>query len=260
MKLTPEELRTFLVEKAEQYAVRSFIADDPVQIPHEFEKVIDIEISGLIASIFSWGQRKTIIAKSRNFLDRMDWAPSDFVLRGTEEDWSSLEGFTHRTFNSEDALGLVRSLKALYESYPTLGDFFAAHIDPNAGHVGGAFTALKAFLLDNGLPARAGKHFGDPESGSACKRLVMYTRWMVRTGAEGIDFGLWTDRISPSLLSLPLDVHSGRVARTLGLLGRKQNDWKAVRELDEALRKLAPEDPAKLDYALFGLGVYEGWT
>ena len=150
-------------------------------------------------------------------------------------------------------------LQALYAEYGSIGQFFAAHLTPHSQDLGPAFHAFKKFLLSNGLPARAAKHFGDPEGGSACKRIVMYSRWMARPNTEGIDFGLW-EEVSPKLLSLPLDVHSGRVARSLGLLERKQNDWKAVQELDTRIRAISPEDPAKLDYALFGLGVYEGWT
>lgn len=255
--MSEASLGPFLLEKANQYAKHSFVHDDPVQVPHQFTCNKDIEISALIAATLSWGNRKTIISKSQELMDRMDHAPYAFVLESTEKDLGVLDGFVHRTFQDVDIKGLVVALKKLYASYPSLGAFFQQQLNAEDENLGPAFAGFRRFLLANGLPSRASKHFGDPTTGSACKRMVMYSRWMSRTSKEGIDFGLW--EISPSLLSIPLDVHSGRVARSLGLLSRKQNDWKAVLELDEAIREILPEDPAKLDYALFGLGVYEDW-
>ena len=256
MKLKRHELQEFLLEKADQYAQKSFIKDDPILIPHRFRQNNDIEISGLLAATLAWGQRKTIIAKSEDLIERMDNAPADFVKNSRAEDLNTFNGFVHRTFQSEDIKGLISALKVLYSEYRNIGDFFGQHLD-NQEHLGAAFSAFKGYLLENGLPNRAAKHFGDPIKGSACKRITMYSRWMTRSSKEGIDFGIWD--INPSLLSLPLDVHSGRVARSLGLLKRKQSDWKAVLELDHAVRKIEPNDPARMDYALFGLGVYEGW-
>ena len=256
-QLSQVELAQFLIEKADQYAKFSFIQDDPIQIPHAFSSAEDIEISALIAATLSWGNRKTIIAKSNDLMDRMDRSPAEFIRSASESDLEAFNGFVLRTFQSEDIKGLARGLKMLYQEYESLGAFFKAHVRDGDAHLGHTFQALKGYLLSNGLPLRAGKHFGDPSKGSACKRLIMFTRWMVRSNKEGIDFGLWD--IDPALLSLPLDVHSGRVARSLNLLKRKQNDWKAVEELELSIRKIAPNDPARLDYALFGLGVYEGW-
>lgn len=257
MELSKKELGQFLIEKAALYARESFVSDDPIQIPHSFSKPRDIEISGLIAATLSWGSRKTIIAKSAELMDRMDQSPADFIMNATESELASLEGFKHRTFQSIDIQGLVIALKALYLQYDTIGNFMLDHLPRDAQNLGPAFSSFKQFLLQNGLPARASKHFGDPLKGSACKRMVMYSRWMSRTDKEGIDFGIWP--VDSALLSIPLDVHTGRVARSLGLLTRKQDDWKALMELDGAVREILPEDPAKLDYALFGLGVYEGW-
>ena len=256
MKLKKSELRDFLLEKADLYARKSFIEEDPVLIPHRFNQNDDIEISGLLAATLAWGQRKTIIAKSKDLIERMDNAPADFVKNASRKDLETFNGFVHRTFQAEDIKGLVSALKVLYSEYHNIGDFFGQHLDSQE-HLGAAYTAFKGYLLENGLPNRAAKHFGDPVKGSACKRITMYSRWMTRSAKEGIDFGIWD--INPSLLSLPLDVHSGRVARSLGLLKRNQSDWKAVLELDGAVRKIEPNDPARLDYALFGLGDYEGW-
>lgn len=256
MTLPQEELREFLLNKADQYAKKSFINDDPIGIPHRFSNNQDIEISGLIAATLSWGQRKTIISKSQDLLVRMDNSPWEFVQGCTKADLSVFDGFVHRTFQSDDIKGLVMALKKLFVEYNSLGKFFSTHMN-NEHHLGSAMIQFKNYLLKNGLPSRASKHFGDPSKGSACKRMIMYSRWMTRSNKEGIDFGIWD--INPAYLSLPLDVHSGRVARILGLLKRKQNDWKAVMELDCAVREIDPNDPARLDYALFGLGVYEGW-
>ena len=257
MNLPQDELRDFLINKANQYAQHSFIQDDPIQIPHSFSNTKDIEISGLIAATLSWGGRKTIIAKSKNLMERMDNSPADFIRNATASDLQSFDGFVHRTFKADDIKGLATSLQKLYNEYESIGDFFKQSLKPADINMASAFSAFKSFLLSHGLPQRASKHFGDPLKGSACKRLVMYSRWMARPNTEGIDFGIWD--VSPSLLSIPLDVHSGRVARSLGLLTRNQSDWKAVLELDSSVRSIAPDDPSKLDYALFGLGVYEEW-
>ncbi len=257
MGLKQAELAQFLIEKAEQYAQKSFVEDDPIQIPHRFEHPRDIEVSGLLAATLSWGNRTTIIAKSTELISRMDERPGDFIAEASASDLRSLDGFKHRTFQDADLKGIVLALQQLYKEYDSIGEFFSQHLAADSTDLGPAFLAFKQYLLSNGLPARASKHFGDPSKGSACKRMVMYSRWMARSSAEQIDFGLWN--VSPTLLSIPLDVHSGRVARSLGLLTRKQNDWKAVKELDRKIRVILPEDPSKLDYALFGLGVYEHW-
>jgi uncharacterized protein (TIGR02757 family) len=255
--LTNEELASFLKAKADQYAKLSFIKDDPIQIPHQFSLSADVEISGFLAATLAWGQRKTIIAKSLDLIQRMDHQPFEFVTQSTEKDLNVFNGFVHRTFKDEDIKGLIRGLQSLYSDFGSMEAFFAEH-SGNEEHLGNSIAAFKTYLLTNGLPFRSSKHLGDPSKGSASKRMVMYTRWMVRTKDEGIDFGLWKS-IPSSKLSLPLDVHSARVARSLGLLKRTQNDWTAVRELDKAIRAIEPIDPARLDYALFGLGVYEGW-
>jgi len=257
MALEKAELAEFLIEKADQYAQKSFVEDDPIQIPHRYSSHKDIETSGLFAATLSWGNRTTIIAKSTELMERMDNSPGDFIANATASDLKALRGFKHRTFQDVDIQGVVMALQQLYKEFDSIGSFFATHLPQDAKDLGPSFIAFKQFLLRNGLPARASKHFGDPLKGSACKRLVMYSRWMARSNKEQIDFGLWP--VDPSLLSIPLDVHSGRVARSLGLLKRSQNDWKAVKELDAHIREVLPEDPAKLDYALFGLGVYEHW-
>lgn len=245
------ELHDFLEEKYIQYNQTSFIEDDPVRIPNEFTKKQDIEISGFFAASLAWGQRKTIINKSYELLDRLDNSPYDFILNATDSDLKSLLGFKHRTFNDTDLLYFVEFLKKIYSSFNSLEDFLFT----DSKSVEKALIKLKMSFEDSeNYPARSGKHMASPLKKSACKRLNMYFRWMTRT--EGVDFGIWK-KTSPSELHIPLDVHVQRVALKLGLLNTDKANWKACVELTEKLRKFDPQDPVKYDFALFGLGVSE---
>jgi len=249
-----EVLKDFLEAKYRQYATPNFLADDPIQIPHQFSKKQDIEIAGLFAALFAWGQRKTIINKSHDLLARMDHAPFEFVTTSTPKDLKALKSFAHRTFNEDDVAGIVLALRAVYVNFGTLEKLFIHPKDET--DLKNGLHQFKQFFVDAGILKRTERHLPDPFAGSAAKRVNMYLRWMVRKDA--VDFGLWQN-ISPALLSCPLDVHSGRVARSLGLLKRTQNDWKAVEELNQSLREFDSADPVKYDFALFGLGVYEGF-
>jgi uncharacterized protein (TIGR02757 family) len=249
-----EVLKEFLEAKYRQYATADFLEADPIQIPHQFSKKQDIEIAGLFAALFAWGQRKTIINKSNELLARMDHAPFEFVITSTSKDLKSLNGFAHRTFNADDLTGIVLALRAAFALYGSLEKLFI-HPD-DVGDLKNGLQQFKQFIAANGALPRTLRHLPDPFAGSAAKRVNMYLRWMVRNDA--VDFGLWKG-ISPALLSCPLDVHSGRVARSLGLLTRSQNDWQAVEELNQSLREFDSADPVKYDFALFGLGVYEGF-
>lgn len=246
------ELKDFLDTKYEAYSTTEFIKSDPIQIPHRFTQKQDIEIAGLFAALFAWGQRKTIINKASMLLERMDNAPYDFISGASADDLSVLNGFVHRTFNDVDLIGMVKALQIFYLENESLQGLFN-HPEDTTQYKNG-LAQFKAWFVNNGIPSRTQRHLPDPLKGSAAKRINMYLRWMVRK--DDVDFGIWT-KLSPSLLSCPLDVHSGRVARSLGLLTRTQNDWKAVEELDLALRKLDATDPVKYDFALFGLGVFE---
>lgn len=250
--MNTEELRVFLNQKYHQFATEAFLADDPIQIPHRFSQKEDIEIAGLFASLFAWGQRKTIINKANELLNAMDDAPFDFVKNAKRADLKILNGFVHRTFNAEDVKGIVRALQRIYSEHNSLEALFI-HSNDTKDLKSGLHQFKQAFI-ENGILARTNRHLPDPFAGSAAKRINMYLRWMVRKDA--VDFGIWQN-ISPSLLSCPLDVHSGRVARSLELLKRTQNDWRAVEELNIALRALDSKDPVKYDFALFGLGVFE---
>ena len=249
-------LKDFLDHKAAQYEHPSFLDSDPIQVPHAFERKEDIEISAFLTATIAWGNRKTIIKSADRMMAFMDHSPYDFVLGHDPRDLRTLGTFVHRTFNGEDLTYFVTALRELYEKY---GGLEAQFVPDGQNDTLDSLAAFKArFFSFEGAPERSRKHLGDPSTGSAAKRLNMFLRWMVRSDASGVDFGLWKD-IDPAALSCPLDVHSGNVARKLGLLDRKQNDAVAVRELDAALRELDPKDPVRYDFALFGLGVFEGF-
>jgi len=248
------ELKSFLDEKADLYNNPNFIESDPIQIPHSYTLKEDVEISGFLASVIAWGNRKMIIKNARKMMDFMGNAPYDFVLLHTEEDLERLETFVHRTFNGQDFVGFIKSLQNIYQNHGGLEAVFAKHQEENSMQK--SISEFKKIFFEVNHLTRTEKHLPDPLSGSAAKRINMYLRWMCRKDNKGVDFGIWNS-ISPSQLSCPLDVHSGNVARKLELLTRKQNDSKALFELDNNLRKLDPKDPVKYDFALFGLGVFE---
>ena len=253
--LTSSELRDFLDEKSFQYNQKKFINSDPIQIPHQFVKKEDIEISSFLTSIIAWGKRKTIINNGYKMREVLDNSPHDYILNANEKEIDKAH-IIHRTFNSIDFRYFLKTLKRIYLDYGNLENVFCdVGVEKN---MHSSIHNFKKVFFKNIYPQRTTKHISDPFKGSACKRINMFLRWMVRKDSNGVDFGIW-NKISPSVLSCPLDVHSGNVARKLGLLLRKQNDHKAVLELDKKLISLAPEDPVKYDFALFGLGVFEGF-
>lgn len=252
--MTQEELKVFLDAKVEQYNRPDFLSTDPLRIPHGFRKKEDIEISGFLTSTIAWGNRKSIINNSERMMELLENSPFDFVMNHQTKDLEKLQGFVHRTFNGEDLTYFIRSLKNIYGQHGGLENTFALKGDVTSLQMSISLFKTVFFELDH-LP-RTTKHVSDPQKGSAAKRINMFLRWMVRNNNSGVDFGIW-NKISPSQLSCPLDVHSGNVARKLGLIQRKQNDGKALAELDANLRRLDPHDPVKYDFALFGLGVFE---
>ncbi len=250
------ELKEFLDLKAEQYNSPQFIESDPIQIPHRFSRKEDIEIIGFLGATLAWGQRPTIIKNTTRLQELMDNAPHDFILNHEPEDRARFEGFVHRTFNYDDLLYFLASLQNIYKKHQGLENALLPL--PDEDNMKGALSRFRGIFFEQEHLSRTKKHVSDPLANSACKRLNMYLRWMVRNDGKGVDFGLWPNH-QARLLSCPLDVHTGNVARKLGILKRKQNDWKAVEELDNALRSFDPVDPVKYDFALFGLGVFEGW-
>jgi len=287
-----EELRIFLDRKVAEYNRPSFVPDDPISIPHRYTQKQDIEIAGLFAAIFSWGNRKTIIQKSRQLMQLMDEAPYQFVRQHTDSDLKKLLGFKHRTFNPTDLLYFIAFFRRHYSLYGSLEDAFllpweqrgttparagTAPADSAAPTTGTstaataapyeARSALSAFyhyffsLEEDGeriAPPRTRKHISTPEKNSSCKRINMFLRWMVRKDGNGVDFGIW-QRIPMSLLICPLDLHVARVAKRFGLLTRERSDWQAAVQLTEGLSLLDKDDPVKYDFALFGLGVMENF-
>ncbi len=256
--MNKNELKSFLDEKYIQFNNFHFIEDDPVRIPHDYTKFEDIEISGLFASVLAWGNRKTIIKNSYNLLERMDNAPYSFIVDFDKSDLINFKGFKHRTFNEVDLASFCYGLKSIFKEYKSLGNYFHTQFEKNSSqaHV---LSMFKSRFFNHTYAVRSKKHLPDPLKGSAAKRLCMYFRWMVRKDEFGVDLGIWNKFISPSLLHLPLDIHTSNVGRSLGLLKRKQNDWKAVDEITKKLQTLCPEDPIKYDFSLFGLGVNEGF-
>jgi len=249
-----QELKDFLDEKVALYNHPKFILTDPIQIPHQFSKKEDIEIAGFLTATIAWGNRTMIIKNATQMMALMGNNPFDFVINHQAKDLKNLNNFVHRTFNASDFAYFITTLNHLYKNLGGLE--FALTPLSDEPDMQLAIHRFKQFFFEIKHPQRTEKHISDPINGSAAKRLNMFLRWMVRQDKNGVDFGLWK-QILPSKLSCPLDVHSGRVARKLGLLSRKQNDWKAVCELDKNLRLLDPKDPAKYDFALFGLGVFE---
>jgi len=243
------QLKDVLDEMLTKFRSIDFIANDPISIPHLFNRKEDIELSGFLTAILSWGQRKMIIKKSEELMHRMDDCPYTFITQSTDHDLKNLKGFNYRTFNETDCLTIVNALKMIYLQHGGLEEAFTNGFR-DKGAFGGIEQVHKLIFSYPHL-TRTRKHIANPNGGSAAKRLNMFLRWMVRNDETSIDFGIWK-QISPSALVCPLDVHTGRTARKLGLLKRSTNDWKAAMELTEKLRCFDTADPVKYDFALFG--------
>ncbi len=252
--MNKKDLKEFLDAKVVQYNHPRFLESDPIQIPHLFVKKEDIEISAFLTATIAWGNRKSIINNASRLMELMDNAPADFIKNHQKGDLTGLSHFVHRTFNGDDLAYFIKSLQNIYSTHGGLEAVFARN--PQKDTIQPAISDFKKTFFELPHQKRTTKHISDPLKGSAAKRINMFLRWMVRDAATGVDFGLW-NRIDTARLSCPLDVHSGNVARKLKLLKRKQNDAKALAELDKSLRKLDPIDPVKYDFALFGLGVFE---
>lgn len=253
-----EDLITFFNKKVDQFNQPSFIKDDPVFVPHQFQKKQDIEISGFFAATFAWGIRTTIINKSMELMKLMDNAPHQFILHHEEKDLKKFLQFKHRTFNTTDLLYFISFLKFHYTRHSSLETAFFPSVnkkDLNAVEKGLNHFYSYFFSMED-APSRTKKHVAAPQRKSSCKRLNMFLRWMVRNDNNGVDFGIWKN-IQPAQLICPVDLHVARVAKRFGLLDRKLVDWQAAVELTEHLRKLDQNDPAKYDFALFGLGILE---
>ncbi|MFC2137636.1 TIGR02757 family protein [Bacteroidota bacterium] len=249
------DLKKLLQSKYLQYNNPEFIETDPIQIPHLFSKSEDIEISAFLVSTIAWGQRKTIIKNGKKLVEIMDLHPHNFIINSSEIEIKPFLKFKHRTFNGDDCIFFLHSLKNIYNKYGGLKSVFLRGLQIDNS----IYTALQYFRKIFFEPEhlnRTEKHISDVTRNASAKRLNMFLRWMVRKDKNGVDFGIW-DEISTSKLYIPLDIHTGTIARKLGLLKRKQNDWKAVEELTRNLKLFDPNDPVKYDYALFGMGAFE---
>jgi uncharacterized protein (TIGR02757 family) len=258
MKDQPSQnsLKQFLDQKVREYNQPLFIQDDPVSIPHLFTKKQDIEIAGFFAAIFSWGNRVTIIKKTGELMQRMDMSPYEFCLNYNSKYLKRLKGFKHRTFREDDLSYFVEFFHHHYQRFSSLETAFSQWMKGQDENVEHALNGFKKYFFSLEHLNRTEKHISSPMQKSTCKRLNMFLRWMVRRDNNKVDFGIWK-KISPAQLICPVDVHVARVARRLGLLKRKQNDWAAAVELTKNLRKLDKNDPGKYDFALFGLGAFE---
>ncbi len=255
MKMTIVDLKSFLDEKSDFYNHPGFIEEDPISIPHQFTNKEDIEIAGFLTATIAWGNRKSIIKNSKRLIELMDLAPYEFIMGFKESDLKIFSSFVHRTFNGIDCMYFLQSLSNIYRNYGGLEAIFSAVVKKDNRVKESIINFRKVFFE---LPHihRTEKHLANIESNASAKRLNMFLRWMVRNDNRGVDFGIW-NKINPSELYCPLDIHTGNVSRKLGILKRKANDWKSVEELTNMLRKMDSEDPIKYDFALFGLGVYE---
>lgn len=256
MELNYSELKEFLDEKVELYNHPNFIESDPIQIPHRYSLKEDIEIAGFLSATIAWGNRKMIISNAKKLMELMGNTPFDFVMSHTKKDLDNLQQFVHRTFNGEDCKTFVMALQNIYQNHQGLEAVFAQNQTDQSMQE--SISKFKSLFFEIPHSYRTQKHISDPLNNSAAKRLNMWLRWNCREDQKGVDLGIWKS-IPSSKLSCPLDVHSGNVARKLGLLTRKQNDGKALSELDANLRLLDPQDPVKYDFALFGLGVFENF-
>ncbi len=248
-----EQTKETLDALCERFNREEFIADDPISIPHRFAAVEDIEIAGLFASTIAWGNRKAIVKSAGRMMEYMDNAPYDFVRNATPADLATLRSYVHRTFNGVDLTDFVIATRSICEEYGSLGKLIIQLYNSEQS-IPLVLSKFRSRFLSCDHDPHCEKHVSSIDKGAACKRLNMYLRWMVRHDDNGVDFGIWRE-IPASALYLPLDVHSGNVARALGLLTRKQNDWKAVAEVTTKLKEFDADDPIRYDFALFGAGI-----
>ncbi len=247
-----KELKDLLEHKFDLYNSKNFIIEDPISIPHAYNQKEDIEIISFLISIISWGNRKSIIKSGNKLREILGSSPIDFIMRFKEKDLKKID-FVHRTYNKFDLIYFLKSLKNIYKNHDGLENVFSKNL--NDEFMYNNISNFRKIFFSLNHEKRTEKHISNPKKNSACKRINMFLRWMVRNDGV-VDFGIWK-KIKPSMLSCPLDVHTANIGRKLNLISRKQNDLKTVLELDQKLRSFDKNDPVKYDYALFGMGVYE---
>jgi len=254
MKFDQKDLFSLLEEKHDLYNRPSFIIEDPVSIPHLFARKEDIEISAFMSAMIAWGQRKSILSHAEKLVQMMDLQPYNFIIGFTKQDLQPFKKFIHRTFNGDDCIFFIRALRHIYTKHGGLENAFQV-VNDHEKIYHGIIQFRKLFFETEHLK-RSEKHIADPGKNSSCKRINLFLRWMIRNDQRGVDFGIWKS-FDPAELICPLDIHTGNVARKLGIINRNQNDWKFATELTSFLRTLDAKDPVKYDFALFGLGLYE---
>ncbi|MFI3258476.1 MAG: TIGR02757 family protein [Rikenellaceae bacterium] len=248
-----EQIYELLEQLYDRYNNPNFVAEDPISVPHRYSSREDREIAGFMSATIAWGNRKAIVMSAHRMMEYMDDAPYDFVRNASEGELERLTSYVHRTFNGLDFRDFVMALRSICERYGSVGELFQSQFE-QSGSIAESFSLFRREFFASPHQQRCEKHLSSIDKGAACKRLCMYVRWMVRNDGRGVDFGEW-GRIPSSALYIPLDVHSGNIARMLGLLKRKQSDWRAVEELTARLCEFDAEDPVKYDFALFGAGI-----
>ena len=251
--LSREELRDLLEHLHDQYNRPEFIENDPISVPHSFTSRDDREVAGLLASTIAWGNRKAIVKSAHRMMQYMDNAPADFVRNASESELARLGSYVHRTFNGEDFKDFVRGVRGMFERFGGIGCFVEDRYEAT-GSMAQVLSDFRREFFACDHNSHCEKHLSSIDKGAACKRLNMYFRWFVRRDERGVDFGEWR-KVPMSALYLPLDVHTGNMGRALGLLSRRQSDWKATVEITESLREFDAEDPVRFDFSLFGAGI-----
>lgn len=247
------ELKELLEQLHDKYNRPEFIEPDPISIPHSFSDKADKEIAGFFASTIAWGNRKAIVKSAQRMMQYMDYAPADFVRNASEKDLATLQSYVHRTFNGQDFTDFVLAIRGITERFGGIGDYFENEYE-RTKDLAAVLSSFRREFFSCEHNTHCEKHLSSIDKGAACKRLNMYLRWFVRHDDRGVDFGLWR-KIPMSALYLPLDIHTGNMGRALGLLSRRQSDWKATVEITENLRAFDAEDPVRYDYSLFGAGI-----
>lgn len=257
--------KEYLNELVEKYEIPDFIKDDPVQFPHKFKKQIDIEVSGLISSCLAYGNRKKIVETLANLHEIFNDSPSEFVMNfDIDRDAELFKGFVYRYTQERDLILLIHVIGQALKEYGTLEKAFLKGFNPDDKNIRQSLTNF-VNLLRSYIPCEIDSHASlrmtmkglfhlipSPELGSACKRLNLFLKWMVRK--PPVDLNIWKN-IPANKLLMPLDTHVARISRKWGLTSRNSNDWKTAEEITEKLKEFDPVDPVKYDFAIFGLGI-----
>jgi len=238
------------------------IKHDPIEIPRRYSNPADIEVAAFISSCFAYGKVDLFKPVIENILKPGGIHPSEFISNfSLKKDVKYLKGISYRFNREKDIHCLIFILSKALKEHGTLKGLFYGNYKPGDDDIKDALAGFMDFLsgIDtspvygrNITPPGLKQLLPSPKTGSACKRINLFLRWLVRD--KDIDFGIW-DRIAPAKLIIPLDTHIARISRCLGLTDRKSSDWKMAKEISESLKKLDPDDPLKYDFALCHQGI-----